>query len=132
MWLWNLEDEAEDIEKTVHAFVKLWNLTPADLGDRLYLDGVESAATNHLKLAVEERGGGAVIQHPASEALIDELKAGRIDYLGIDPSACVHVREGSFTGLTGVVKGGDGKFALICFGGSLQVKIATFLLRAEE
>lgn len=43
----------------------------------------------------------------------------------------VHVPEGSFTGLTGVVQGGDGKFALICFGGSLQVKIATFLLRTD-
>jgi hypothetical protein len=42
-----------------------------------------------------------------------------------------HVPEGSFTGLTDVVQGGDGKFALICFGGTLQVKMATFLLRAD-
>ena len=40
-----------------------------------------------------------------------------------------HFPEGSFKGLIDVVEGGDGKFALICFGGSLQVKIATFLLR---
>jgi hypothetical protein len=43
----------------------------------------------------------------------------------------VHVPEGSFTGLTGVVQGGDGKFALICFGGTVQVKIATFLLQGD-
>ena len=43
----------------------------------------------------------------------------------------VQVPESSFTGLTGVVQGGDGKFALICFGGSVQLKIATFLLRSE-
>lgn len=43
----------------------------------------------------------------------------------------VHVQEGSFTGLTGIVQGGDGRFALICFGGALQVKIATFLLRGD-
>jgi transcription antitermination factor NusG len=44
----------------------------------------------------------------------------------------VNVSEGNFTGLEGVVQGGDGKYALVCFGGSVQFKIATFLLRSED
>ncbi len=44
----------------------------------------------------------------------------------------VNVAEGNFTGLEGVVEGGDGRYALICFGGSMQFKIATFLLRSDD
>jgi transcription antitermination factor NusG len=44
----------------------------------------------------------------------------------------VSVAEGNFVGLEGVVEGGDGKFALVCFGGAMQFKIATFLLRTDE
>lgn len=44
----------------------------------------------------------------------------------------VTVPESSFAGMTGVVEQGDGKFALVCFGGSFRVKIATFLLRTDE
>ena len=44
----------------------------------------------------------------------------------------VHVDDGSFVGLEGVVKGGDGKFALVCFGGSMEFTIATFLFRTDD
>ncbi len=44
----------------------------------------------------------------------------------------VKVAEGNFTGLEGIVEGGDGKYALVCFGGSMQFKIATFLLRSDD
>lgn len=90
VWLWNLEDELEEVEKTVHAFLKLWNLTPADLGDRLYIDGADSAGSRSLKLAVEDRVGGHRIRRPVSEALIEELKARKIDYLDVDPFVSSH------------------------------------------
>lgn len=44
----------------------------------------------------------------------------------------VRVPEGSFAGMTGVVQDGDGKFAFVSFGGALRVKIATFLLVADQ
>jgi transcription antitermination factor NusG len=44
----------------------------------------------------------------------------------------VSVAQGNFVGLEGVVEGGDGNFALVCFGGAMQFKIATFLLRTDE
>ncbi|MFS0737540.1 transcription termination/antitermination NusG family protein [Sphingomonas sp. 1P06PA] len=43
----------------------------------------------------------------------------------------VRVPEGSFAGMSGIVKQGDDRFALVCFGGSMTVKIATFLLEAD-
>ncbi|SFP98744.1 AAA domain-containing protein [Sphingomonas rubra] len=70
--------------------MKLWDLTPDDLGDRLYIDGVDSLASPRLKLAVADRIGGVTLQRPVSEELIAELKARRIDYLDVDPFVSSH------------------------------------------
>jgi hypothetical protein len=43
----------------------------------------------------------------------------------------VRVTEGPAAGLSGVVQDGDGKFALVAFGGRFRLKIATFLLRTD-
>lgn len=49
------------------------------------------------------------------------------------PGTRVQVPDGAFAGLGGqVVDGGNGKFALVCFGGAFEVQIATFLLRTDE
>lgn len=90
-WLINLEDEREEIEKTVHAFMKLWDLSPADLGDRLFLDGVDSGLMSKLKIGVEgERGGGCVIQKPVVDAIVEEALLNGIDYIDVDPFVSSH------------------------------------------
>lgn len=90
VWLINLEDEREEIEKTVHAFMKLWSLTPADIGNRLFIDGVDTGAMARLKIAVEGERGGFIIQRPIIEATIEALKARQIDYLDVDPFVSCH------------------------------------------
>jgi hypothetical protein len=85
VWLWNLEDDLEEVEKTVHAFLKLWNIEPSELDGRLYINGADSIGANGLKLATEDNYGGFKLQRPVSEALIEELKRLDIDYLDIDP-----------------------------------------------
>lgn len=90
VWMWNLEDEMEEVEKTVHAFLKLWNIDPADLGGRLFIDGVDSPGTRSLKLAVDDGNRGVTLQRPVSDALIAELKAMKIDYLDVDPFVSSH------------------------------------------
>jgi len=90
VWLWNLEDELEEVEKTVHAFLKAWDLSPDDLGDRLYIDGIDSVASGSLKLATDDGRGGFRIMRPVSESLIEELRARQIDYLDIDPFVSSH------------------------------------------
>lgn len=105
VWLWNLEDDLEEVEKTVHAFMKLWNLDPDELGDRLYINGADSLGSNGLKLAVEDNFGGFKLQRPVAEALIEELKRLKVDYLDIDPFVSSHaVDENSNQAIDAVAK----------------------------
>lgn len=43
----------------------------------------------------------------------------------------VRVPEGSFAGMIGKVEHSNGRHTLVCFGGPLKVKIATYLLKLE-
>lgn len=90
VWLWNLEDELEEVEKTVHAFLKLWDMSHLDLGGRLFINGADSIGADGLKLAVEDNFGGFRVQRPVSEGLIAELKDKKIDYLDVDPFVSSH------------------------------------------
>lgn len=49
---------------------------------------------------------------------------------GFRPGQTVRVPEGSFGGMSGIVERSDGGYTMVCFGGSIRVKIATFLLRS--
>lgn len=105
VWLWNLEDETEEVEKIVHAFLKLWNIGPAEIDDRLFINGADSIGASGLKLAVEENFGGFRIQRPVSEGLIEELKRLQIDYLDVDPFVSSHaVDENSNQAIDAVSK----------------------------
>lgn len=44
----------------------------------------------------------------------------------------VRIPEGSFAGMSGVVQQSDGSHVLVSFGGSMRVKIASFLLRPDH
>lgn len=44
----------------------------------------------------------------------------------------VNVQERGFQGLEGLIEESDGKFALVCFGGSIKIKVASFLLQRNE
>lgn len=105
VWLWNLEDEREEVEKTVHAFLKVFDIHPDELGGRLFIDGVDSAHARELKLAVEDRQRGLIVQRPISEALIAQLVEMRIDYLDVDPFVSSHsVDENSNHAIDAVAK----------------------------
>lgn len=59
----------------------------------------------------------------------DRLQADRKFF---NPGEQVKVTEGSFSGLSGMVEDGDGKFTFVAFGGSMRVKIASFLLASDQ
>jgi hypothetical protein len=104
-WLWNLEDDLDEVEKTVHAFLKAWEIDASELGGRLYINGADSVGSSGLKLAVEDNFGGFKLMRPVSEGLIEELKARRIDYLDIDPFVSSHaVDENSNQAIDAVSK----------------------------
>ncbi|KQX18129.1 hypothetical protein ASD39_17995 [Sphingomonas sp. Root50] len=90
VWLWNLEDEMEEVEKSIHAFVKLWGLSPSDIADRLFIDGVDSSGSKLLKIGTQSRAGDFTIRQPVVDALVEELKARRIDHIDIDPFVSSH------------------------------------------
>lgn len=90
VWLFNLEDEREEIEKAVHAFMKLWQITPAELGDRLLIDGIDNPSAPFFKIATETERGRYVIRRPVVDALVEELKDRGIDYLDVDPFVSSH------------------------------------------
>lgn len=105
VWLWNLEDELEECEKTVHAFMKLWNLTNDDLAGRLFINGADSVGSAGLKLAVEDNFKGFKVQRPVSEALIEAITRFKIDYLDVDPFVSSHaVDENSNQAIDAVAK----------------------------
>jgi hypothetical protein len=104
-WLWNLEDDLEEVEKTVHAFLKLWEIDPSELADRLFINGADSVGANGLKLATEDNFGSFKLVKPVSDALIAELKDKGIDYLDIDPFVSSHaVDENSNQAIDAVAK----------------------------
>jgi hypothetical protein len=104
-WLWNLEDDLEEVEKTVHAFLKMWEIEPQEIGDRLFINGADSMNAGRLKLAVEDNFGSFKLQRPVAESLIEELKRLQIDYLDVDPFVSSHaVDENSNQAIDAVAK----------------------------
>ena len=97
VWLWNLEDKRLHLERMLQAFCLYHAVRPEDLGDRLFLDSAVRNAAGEgdydpqvLKLAVEEKGAGCIIQRPVVQAVIDELRARKIDHLDVDPFVSSH------------------------------------------
>lgn len=86
VWLYNLEDPADETERRLHAAAKRFHVSPDQIGDRLYAD---SGRDQPLTLAVE-LDGGARIQRPVVDALIAELQSRRVDVMIVDPFVSSH------------------------------------------
>ena len=86
VWLYNLEDPADETERRIHATAKRFGLTPRDFGDRLYAD---SGRDQPLILATEGPDG-CRIARPVVDALIAELQARKVDVLVVDPFVSSH------------------------------------------
>lgn len=84
VWLWNLEDSAEEMDRLIQAACIHWKLTPADLDGWLFRDSAMSGSG--LILADDEVG----VRIPVTKALTDELIARKIDVLMIDPLVSAH------------------------------------------
>lgn len=93
VWLWNLEDDGEELARIIQAACKHWGITAADLGDRLFVDSALDGAI--LKLAKSTAAEGFMINRPLVEALTDEMIARGIDYLHVDPFVSSHAANES-------------------------------------
>jgi phage/plasmid primase-like uncharacterized protein len=86
VWLWNLEDPVEEMERRLHATAQRFRIEPAELGDRLYVD---SGRDQPLVIATEGPDG-AMIARPVVDALIAEMIERKIDVLIVDPFISSH------------------------------------------
>src|SRR5258706_1481568 len=68
VWLWNLEDPQEETERKIQAAAIHYELTPDDIGDRLFVD---SGRDQPLVIATSTKTG-AVIARPVVDALVAE------------------------------------------------------------
>lgn len=90
VWLINLEDDREEVEKIIHAYCKHWGISGLDIGDRLFLDGVDSPDAKTVKIAIEDERGGYVIRRPVVDAMTETLLERGIDWLDVDPFVSSH------------------------------------------
>ncbi len=84
VWLWNLEDDLDEMARSIQAAALHYDIDPSEVGDRLFVDsGMEGAA---LCTATEEAG----LLTPVFAALTEELSRRSIDVLVIDPFVSSH------------------------------------------
>lgn len=86
VWVWNLEDPRDELERRIVATMFRHHVQPEDIGDRLFLD---SGRDQELCIARQDRNGATVLE-PVVDALVAELVARRIDVLIIDPFVSSH------------------------------------------
>lgn len=86
VWLYNLEDPLEEIERRIHAACKHYHIAPCDIGDRLF---VNSGREQPFCIA-HDIGAGARIVRPVSDRLIDCMLENGIDVFSADPFVSSH------------------------------------------
>ena len=69
VWLWNLEDDMEELGRIIQAACKHWQIGPEDFRDRLFVDSALDGAI--LKLATSTNAGGLVINRPLVASLTE-------------------------------------------------------------
>lgn len=102
VWLWNLEDSAEELSRLVEAARLHWRIEPEEIGDRLFIDSALEGA--ELCVAVEDHTGFRILE-PVIDALVAELLARQIDVLIVDPFVSSHgVSENNNTAIDAIAK----------------------------
>lgn len=86
VWLYNLEDPAEETERRLHATAKHFGIRPDDIGDRLYVD----SGRDQPCIIATETETGATIMRPVVDEIIRELIERQIDVLILDPFVSSH------------------------------------------
>jgi len=86
VWLYNLEDPAEETERRLHATAKWFKISPLELEDRLYVD---SGRDQSCVIAYESQHG-ATIAAPVVAQIRKEIRDRGIDVLIIDPFVSSH------------------------------------------
>lgn len=87
VWIWNLEDDDDELARMVQAACKHWGIVERDLGGRLMIDSIRTAPI--MKIAAEGPDG-FTINEALADMLREELVEMEIDVLHIDPFVSAH------------------------------------------
>lgn len=102
VWLWNLEDDLDELTRSIQAAALHFDLAPDDLDDRLFVDSAMEGAG--LCTAVEGDGQFRLLA-PVYAALTAELISRAIDVLVVDPFVSSHeIEENSNTRIDKIAK----------------------------
>ena len=86
VWLWNLEDPADEIARHIQATAKHYRLEARDIEGHLFAD---SGRDQRLIIATTDRNGTSIVQ-PVVDSLVAEITGRGIDVLIIDPFVSSH------------------------------------------
>jgi hypothetical protein len=101
VWLYNLEDPAEESERRIHATAKWFKIMPEHVEGRLFVD---SGRDQRCVIATETEYGARIAQ-PVCEQIKAQLLEREIDVLIIDPFVSSHeVSENDNRAIDAVVK----------------------------
>jgi hypothetical protein len=101
VWLYNLEDPAEESERRIHATAKWFHISADDVDGRLFVD---SGRDQRCVIATETEYGARIAQ-PVYEQIKAQLLERKIDVLIIDPFVSSHeVSENDNRAIDAVVK----------------------------
>jgi hypothetical protein len=90
VWLWNLEDDMDELSRSIQAAAIHHGLELDDIGKRLFVDsGMEGAGL----CTASEVGGQFTLDEPVYEALTAEIGRRGIDVLIVDPFVSSHQVE---------------------------------------
>jgi AAA domain len=97
VWLFNLEDDMTELRRRVSAAMMHYNIKPADIGDRLLIDGEKSL------LITKTDHKGTKINVPVVDAIVEAIEALEIDVLIVDPFISSHDAQESDSGAMDLV-----------------------------
>jgi len=89
VWLWNLEDPRDELNRRIAGIAKHYGITNEDIGDRLFID---SGREQELCLAIAGNKGPQ-IQQEVVDNLISEITDNGIDVLIVDPFISSHALD---------------------------------------
>lgn len=90
VWLWNLEDDMDELARSIQAAAKHYAVEPVEVEGRLFVDSGMEGST--LCTAVEDDSGFRLLL-PVYDALTAELIRRGIDVLVVDPFVSSHEAE---------------------------------------
>jgi hypothetical protein len=87
VWIWNLEDDLDELSRSIQAAALKYDIAPAEIETNLFVDSAMEGAG--LCTAVEEQGQFHLLL-PVYDALTAELTRRGIDMLVVDPFVSSH------------------------------------------